>query len=140
MILYIMIIVSAILGTRKFDTIECMLVLFPPSLLSRCVCRLVFWVSLYYLVIWCQGTPIKASPDISHLAHWRNDVFFCSRVFSDAASKIMPCTRVHGRGTAWSTEPTETAANTAVCRSAWRSAWAAMVSLNVKLAWLKSGF
>lgn len=99
----------------------------PPYLLSRCFCS-VFWVSLYYFlfVMRWQGTPM-----ILAILYADVTMFLFCRVFSDAASRTMPCTRVRGRGTAWSTEPTGTAANTVACRSAWRSAWAVMVSASL---------
>lgn len=89
---------------------------------------------------WVYITPCSSCGGRAHL--WKphlilailyTDVtlFLFCRGFSDAASRTMPCTRVHGRGTAWSTEPTGTAANTVACRSAWRSAWAVMVSASL---------
>lgn len=83
-----------------------------------------------------RSHPCKATPHlILSVLYTEVTTFLFCRVFSDAASRTMPCTHVHGRGTAWSTEPIGTAANTVVCRSAWRLAWAVMVSasLNVKL-------
>ncbi len=100
-------------------------------LLSQCFCS-VFGSVYVTPCSSCGGRAHLWKPHLI-LAILYTDVtmFLFCRGFSDAASRTMPCTRVRGRGTAWSTEPTGTAANTVACRSAWRSAWAVMVSASL---------
>lgn len=99
---------------------------------------LIFYPNVFVLFSWsvyitlcssCGGRAHLWKPHlILAILYAEVTMFLFCRVFSDAASRTMPCTRVRGRGTVWSIEPTGTAANTVACRSAWRSAWAVMVS------------
>lgn len=107
-------------------------------------------IHLEILILW--GFRVNSRYNLDYEHRWNGNaasswplfsflfsLFHSSRASSAEVSRTMRYTPAQGRGTALLTEPIATAASTAACRSVWRWAWAAMVSLILRKSAFPTG-